>query len=58
MKTLPKPAVYAILAFMAAWQATDFSIEYRAVMGAVAAALFGFLNPKPADKSESSEPAE
>ena len=52
-KTLPKPVAFALIAFMASWQATDFSIDYRAVMGSLTAAIIGYLNPKPANKDES-----
>lgn len=45
MKQLPKPVAYALIAFLAAWQATDFSLDYRAIMGALVAAAMGFLNP-------------
>jgi hypothetical protein len=56
-KKLPKPAAFALIAFMASWQATDFSVDYRAVMGSLTAAIIGYLNPKPAE-TEQSEPAE
>lgn len=45
MKTLPKPVAYSVIAFFAAWQATEFSLDYRAVLGAAVAAIMGFLNP-------------
>jgi len=42
---LTKAASYALIAFFAAWQATEFSLEYRAVMGACVAGLMGLLSP-------------
>lgn len=41
-----KPALFAALAFLAAWQATDFSLDYRAVLGSVVAAGLGYASPK------------
>ena len=41
-----KPALFAILAFLATWQATDFSLDYRAVLGAIVAAGLGYASPK------------
>ena len=35
----------AAIAFLAAWQATDFALDYRAVLGAVVAASMGAMNP-------------
>jgi hypothetical protein len=42
---LPKTLTYALIAFMAAWQATEFALDYRAVMGSIVAGLMGWLNP-------------
>ena len=42
---LPKTIAYALIAFMAAWQATEFALDYRAVMGSIVAGLMGWLNP-------------
>lgn len=42
---LPKTVAYALIAFMAAWQATDFQLDYRAIMGSIVAGLMGYLNP-------------
>lgn len=42
---LSKTTSYALIAFLAAWQATDFSLEYRAVLGALVAGLMGGLSP-------------
>jgi hypothetical protein len=58
---LPKTVTFALIAFLAAWQATQFSLDYRAVMGSVVAGLMGYLNPgKNAAITESDEdvPAE
>ena len=52
-KKLPKPVAFALIAFMASWQATDFSIDYRAVMGSLTAAIIGYLNPNKAASQES-----
>ena len=40
-----KQALFAAGAFLAAWQATDFALDYRAVLGAVTAATLGAMNP-------------
>ena len=40
-----KQALFAAGAFLAAWQATDFSLDYRAVLGALTAATLGAMNP-------------
>lgn len=46
MTNLPKPISFGLIAFLASWQATQFSLEYRSIMGAVVAGLMGFLNPE------------
>lgn len=43
---MPKPISFGLIAFLASWQATDFSLEYRSIMGAIVAGLMGFLNPE------------
>jgi hypothetical protein len=40
-----KPAAFAVAAFLAAWQATSFALDYRSVLGAVVAAGFGAASP-------------
>jgi hypothetical protein len=57
---LPKTVAYALIAFMAAWQATEFALDYRAVMGSIVAGLMGYLNPgkNAADESFEDVPAE
>lgn len=42
---LTKTYSYALIAFLAAWQATEFSLEYRALLGAFVAGLMGALSP-------------
>lgn len=41
-----KPLIFAVTAFLAAWQATDFDADYRAVLGAITCALLGYGSPK------------
>ena len=43
---LPKQVSFGLVAFLASWQATEFSLEYRSIMGAIVAGLMGFLNPE------------
>jgi hypothetical protein len=50
-KHLPKPVSFGLVAFLASWQATQFSLEYRSIMGAIVAGLMGFLNPELSSKS-------
>lgn len=40
-----KPAAFAVAAFLAAWQATSFAADYRSILGAVVAAVFGAASP-------------
>ena len=35
----------SLVGFLAAWQATDFALDYRAILGAAVAALVGYANP-------------
>lgn len=42
---LSKATTYALIAFLAAWQATDFSLDYRAILGALVAGFMGGLSP-------------
>jgi hypothetical protein len=49
---LTKTTTYALIAFMAAWQATDFSLDYRAILGALVAGLMGGLSPNYGTKSD------
>ena len=43
-----KQLLFAVGAFLAAWQIADFSLDYRAVLGAVTAAILGGSNPNKA----------
>lgn len=49
---LSKSAAYALIAFCAAWQATEFSLDYRAILGALVAGLMGGLNPNHVSRSD------
>jgi hypothetical protein len=46
MYNLPKPISFGLIAFLASWQATEFALNYRSIMGAVVAGLMGLLNPE------------
>lgn len=46
LSSAAKPALYALGAFLAAWQATDFSFDARAVLGALTACVLGYASPK------------
>jgi tetrahydromethanopterin S-methyltransferase subunit E len=52
MNHLPKPVAFGLVAFLASWQATQFEITYRSLMGAIVAGLMGFLNPELAQNSK------
>lgn len=41
-----KAALVGTAAFLAAWQATNFDLDYRAVLGAVTCAVLGYISPK------------
>lgn len=47
MTLIQKKLLAAAIAFLAAWQATEFELDYRAVLGAVVAAGAGYITPKP-----------
>ena len=47
-----KQGLFAVGAFLAAWQATDFALDYRAVLGALTAATLGAMNPAKTDKAK------
>ena len=40
------PAVLAIGAFLAAWSISDFALDYRSILSAVLAGVFGYATPK------------
>lgn len=41
-----KAAFFALGAFLAAWQATNFDVDYRTILGAVTCAVLGYVSPK------------
>lgn len=43
---MKNPTVLALGAFLAAWAATDFALDYRAVLWAVCSGIFGYASPK------------
>jgi hypothetical protein len=47
-----KQVLLAAIAFLAAWQATDFALDYRAVLGAIVAASMGAMNPNGKTKTK------
>lgn len=44
--SLKNPAVLAAGAFLAAWSASNFSLDYRAVLWSVLSGVFGYATPK------------
>ena len=41
------PAVIAVGAFLAVWGTTsNFALDYRAILGALVAGVFGYASPK------------
>jgi hypothetical protein len=47
-----KAVLLSLVAFLAAWQATDFALDYRAVLGAIVAAAMGAMNPNAKTKTK------
>jgi len=45
MNTNIKRVLFALGAFMAAWQGANFDMDYRAILGALTAALLGAASP-------------
>lgn len=43
-----KPYLFALGAFMAAWQIADFDLGYRTILGALTTAILAAMNPKKA----------
>lgn len=43
---LKNPAIMAAGAFLAAWSASNFDTDYRAILWAILAGVFGFATPK------------
>ena len=46
LSSVAKPAIYALAAFLAAWQIDDFSFEVRSILGALTACVLGYASPK------------
>jgi hypothetical protein len=46
MKNMKHPIYLAAGAFLAAWSATNFDADYRAILWAVLAGVFGYASPK------------
>ena len=43
---MKNPVVLTAGAFLSAWAASNFSLDYRAVLWAVLAGVFGYATPK------------
>ncbi len=43
---MKNPAVLTAGAFLAAWGASNFALDYRSVLWAVLAGVFGYASPK------------
>jgi len=43
---MKNPAVTTVGAFLAAWASSDFALDYRSVLLAVLAGVFGYTTPK------------
>ena len=43
---MKNPAVLTAGSFLSAWAASNFSLDYRAVLWAVLAGVFGYATPK------------
>ena len=43
---MKNPAVLTIGAFLAAWAGTNFDLDYRSILFAVLAGVFGYATPK------------
>ena len=43
---IKNPIVLTAGAFLAAWAGSDFSLDYRAILWAVLAGVFGYATPK------------
>ena len=46
MRNEIKAALFGVSAFLAAWQAANFELDHRAVLGAVTCAVLGYVSPK------------
>ena len=43
---LKNPIILAAGAFLAAWSATNFELDYRAILWSVLSGVFGYASPK------------
>jgi hypothetical protein len=43
---LKNPAILAAGAFLAAWSATNFELDYRAILWSILSGVFGYASPK------------
>ena len=43
---IKNPAILAAGAFLAAWSASNFNLDYRAILFAVLSGVFGYATPK------------
>lgn len=43
---IKNPVMLAVGAFLAAWAASNFDLDYRAVLLAVLSGVFGYATPK------------
>jgi hypothetical protein len=43
---LKNPAILAAGAFLAAWSASNFNLDYRAILWSILSGVFGYASPK------------
>jgi len=43
---LKNPVVLSLGAFLAAWSATNFNLDYRAILWSVLSGVFGYMSPR------------
>jgi hypothetical protein len=43
---LKNPTILAAGAFLAAWSASNFNLDYRAILWSVLSGVFGYASPK------------
>jgi hypothetical protein len=43
---LKNPTILAAGAFLAAWSATNFDADYRAILWSILSGVFGYASPK------------
>lgn len=46
MKHIKHPVYLAAGAFLAAWAASNFDLDYRAILWAILSGVFGYASPK------------